>query len=346
MFRPGGASEVVIDPQLATAYGLHPGSGLRLLAAPTGAGNRPDFSQAAQLRFRVAGVVVFGNQIVPVTPSDHFPEIALTPGFYRSRQGGSFPVANEEELVQLRPGTNLGNFARRASELARHYPGTHGVQVIDLADQQVKVEQAIRPQADALGLFAALAGLAVLAVIGQLLGRQLMIGASDYPVLRALGTGRWQPFWLAVLRAGAVSAAGAGVAVVIAVAASPLMPIGPARLAEPDPGVQVNLAILGIGLLAVAALPVLVIAPGRLACRPGWQQAGCWAASAGCAVAAGRSAGRPGRGACRGDRGPDGRRAGAGPQRAAGAQCADRDDGRGRRRGGRAGLWGQLGPAG
>ncbi len=262
MFRPGSASEVVIDPQLATAYGLHPGSALRLLAAPTGAGNRPDFSRAAQLRFRVAGVVVFGNQIVPVTPTDHFPEIALTPGFYRSRQGGSFPVANEEELVHLRPGTNLGNFARRASELARRYPGTHGVQVISLADQQMKVEQAIRPQADALGLFAALAGLAVLVVIGQLLGRQLMIGASDYPVLSALGTGRRQLFWLAVLRAGAVSAAGASVAVVIAVAASPLMPIGPARLAEPDPGVQVNLAILGIGLVAVAALPVLVIAPG------------------------------------------------------------------------------------
>ena len=261
MFRPGSANEVVIDPQLATRYGLHPGSMLRLLAAPTGAGNRPDFRRAAQLRLRVAGVVVFGNQIVPVTPSDHFPEIALTPGFYRSRPGRSFPVANEEELVRLRPGTSLGNFARRASGLARHYPRTHGVQVISLADQQMKVEQAIRPQADALGLFAALAGLAVLVVIGQLLGRQLMIGASDYPVLSALGAGRRQLFWLAVLRAGAVSAAGAGISVVIAVAASPLMPIGPARLAEPDPGVHVNLAVLGIGLVAVAALPVLVIVP-------------------------------------------------------------------------------------
>jgi predicted lysophospholipase L1 biosynthesis ABC-type transport system permease subunit len=133
--------------------------------------------------------------------------------------------------------------------------------VTDLADQQAKVGQAIQPQADTLALFAALAGLAVLVVIGQLLSRQLVIGASDYPVLSALGTDRRQLFWLAMARAGIVSAAGGCVAVAIAVAASPLMPIGPARLAEPDPGVQVNLAIFGIGLAAVAVLPVLVIAP-------------------------------------------------------------------------------------
>ena len=158
MYRPGRADEVVIDSQLATGYGLRPGSILRLLIARPGAGHRPDLSRAVQLPLRVAGVVVFGNQIVPVTPSDHFPELALTPAFYRSRQGRLFPVGGDETLVRLRPGTNLGDFTRRASELARRYPSTQGVQVINLADQQAKVEQAIRPQADALALFAALAG--------------------------------------------------------------------------------------------------------------------------------------------------------------------------------------------
>jgi hypothetical protein len=162
--------------------------------------------------------------------------------------------------VRLRPGTNLGAFARRAIELARRYPATQGAVVTDLASQQAKAEQAIRPQAGALALFAALAGLAVVVVISQLLSRQLIVGASDYPILSALGMGRHQLFWLAVLRASVVSLAGGCIAVLISVAASPLMPIGPARLAEPDPGVQVNLAILGIGLVTMAALPVLVIA--------------------------------------------------------------------------------------
>jgi ABC-type lipoprotein release transport system permease subunit len=274
MYRPGNADEVVIDPQLAAGYGLRPGSTLRLLVAPTGADDKPDLSRAVLLRFLVAGVVVFDNQIVPVTPLDHFPQIELTPAFYRSRQGGSFPNAGEEALVRLRPGTNVGEFTRQASGLARHYPATRGIQVLDLADQQAKVEQAIQPQADALALFAALVGLAVLVVIGQLLSRQLITGASDYPVLSALGTGRRQLFWLAMARAGMVSAAGGCAAVAIAVAASPLMPIGPARLAEPALGVQVDLVILGIGLVAVAALPVLVIAPvawhaARAASRPG-----------------------------------------------------------------------------
>jgi hypothetical protein len=261
MYRPGRADEVVIDPQLAAGYGLRPGSVLRLLMAPTGPGDRPDLRRAVLLRFRVAGVVLFDNQVIPVTPNDHIPALELTPAFYHSRQGRSFPVANEEALVRLRQGTSVGEFARRATGLARHYPATQGVQVIDLADQQVKVEQAIQPQADALALFAALAGLAALVVIAQLLSRQLITGASDYPVLSALGAGRRPLSAVALIRAGLVSAAGACIAVVIAVAASPLMPIGPARLAEPDPGVQVSVAILGLGLAAVAVLPVLVIAP-------------------------------------------------------------------------------------
>jgi ABC-type antimicrobial peptide transport system permease subunit len=259
MFRPGRADEAVIDPQLAAEYGLRPGSTLRLLMVQPGAGSRP--ASRAVLPFRVAGVVVFSNQIVPVAPTDHFPELALTPAFYRSRAARFFAVGGDEALVRLRSGTSLGAFTRRATQLARRYPQTQGVGLLDLASQQAKVEQAIQPQADALALFAALAGLAALVVIAQLLGRQLITGASDYPVLSALGADRRTLFVLALARAGLVSAVGGCVAVLIAVAASGLMPIGPARLAEPDPGVQVNVAILGLGLVALAVLPVLAIAP-------------------------------------------------------------------------------------
>ena len=344
MFRPGRADEVVIDPQLAAEYGLRPGSTLRLLMVQPGAGNRPP--SRAVLPFRVAGVVVFSNQIVPVAPTDHFPELALTPAFYRSRAARFFAVGGDEALVRLRPGASLGAFTRRATQLARHYPQTQGVGLLDLADQQVKVEQAIQPQADALALFAALAGLAALVVIAQLLGRQLITGASDYPVLSALGADRRMLFMLALARAGLVSAAGGCVAVAIAIAASGMMPIGPARLAEPDPGVQVNVAILGIGLVALAVLPVLAIAPvaWRVARTDASQDARppepaapsrltrALARLGGAPTAAigAQMAFEPGRGRSRG----------AGPQR------DDRDGDRGRRRGGGAGLRYQPGPAG
>src|SRR5271165_7490763 len=66
---------------------------------------------------------------------------------------------------------------------------------------------------------------------------------------------------LCLARLAAVTVAGAVVAVAVAIAASPLMPIGPARLAEPAPGIEVNLAILGVGLVAIAALPLAVLVP-------------------------------------------------------------------------------------
>src|SRR5207302_8801906 len=66
---------------------------------------------------------------------------------------------------------------------------------------------------------------------------------------------------------GVTAAAGAILAVVLALAASPLMPIGPARIAEPNPGLSVNWAVLGLGgvgtvllLLARVAWPALRLA--------------------------------------------------------------------------------------
>jgi hypothetical protein len=105
-----------------------------------------------------------------------------------------------------------------------------------------------------------LAGLIALAVIGQLLGRQLALDSAEFPVLRALGATRASLVGLSLARLAVVTVAGGIVAVALAIAASPLMPIGPARLAEPHPGTEVNLAILGIGFAAVALLPIASLA--------------------------------------------------------------------------------------
>ena len=64
------------------------------------------------------------------------------------------------------------------------------VQVAHLATAYAAAQRAIRPEAAALAIFAALAGLIVLAIIGQLLSRQLLLDSAEFPVLRALGLGR------------------------------------------------------------------------------------------------------------------------------------------------------------
>jgi hypothetical protein len=69
---------------------------------------------------------------------------------------------------------------------------------------------------------------------------------------------------LSLARVAAVTTAGAVIAVGIAITASPLMPIGPARSAEPGPGVEVNLAILGAGFVLIAVMPLLMVLPAAL----------------------------------------------------------------------------------
>ena len=113
----------------------------------------------------------------------------------------------------------------------------------------------------ALALFAALAALIALAVLSQLLSRQLALDAAQYPALRVLGVTRPVLAAVSLARLALVTGAGAALAVAIAIAGSPLMPIGPARLADPAPGISVDPLVLGAGFAAIVLLPLAILAP-------------------------------------------------------------------------------------
>ena len=162
----------------------------------------------------------------------------------------------------MRPGASPATFAAAARALAARYPqaqGSHTV-VVNLADEIAATQRAIRPQAVALAVFAGLAGLISLAVIGQLLARQLSLEAAEFPVLRAIGMTPRSLLALSMARLAMVTGTGAVLAVAVAVAASPLTPIGAARLAEPDPGVHADIAVLAAGLAIIALLPLILLA--------------------------------------------------------------------------------------
>jgi len=264
MFDPGAANQVVIDPQLAARERLRPGSVLRMTGIPyNGAaeGAQPDLSLAFPLYFRVTGIALFDDQVVPATATNQQPRILLTPAFSRTGAAGSIvylPTAG----LRLRPGTSPASVAAQARTLAMPFPATmQPIDTVNLADEAAATQRAIRPQAVALAVFAGLAGLIALAVLGQLLARQLALDAADFPVLRAVGMTMRSLFALAMARLALVTAAGAAVAVAVAIAASPLMPIGSARLAEPSPGVELNMALLAAGFAVIALLPLAVLAP-------------------------------------------------------------------------------------
>jgi hypothetical protein len=110
------------------------------------------------------------------------------------------------------------------------------VGVQQLGNQARDVNRSIHLVAVALWLLAGLLLVVAVLVLGQLLARQIALDASDYPVLHSLGMTRRQLAGLAVARCTAIGAAGAALAVGVAIALSPLTPIGLARTAEPAPG--------------------------------------------------------------------------------------------------------------
>jgi len=279
MFGAGTSGEAVIDPGTAARLHLAPGDTLHLIATPylDANGDIDPAKSQVPLAFRVAAVGVFDDQVVPTTGNSSEPRILLSPGFTRTalatRAYGSKGSIDylAQAAVRLRPGAAAAAFIAAAQALATRYPGVRangGLVFTDSSVQVVGTERAIRPLAAALALFAALAGLIALAVIGQLMARQMTLDAAGYGVLSALGMTRGGLLALAAARLALVTAAGGIIAVGIAIAASPLMPIGAARLAEPQPGVDLDPLVLGAGFAAVVLLPLLVLtAPAVRAVR-------------------------------------------------------------------------------
>jgi len=136
------------------------------------------------------------------------------------------------------------------------------------SEQQVAAASAQRGThlaAVALLLFGALAALVTLLLAGQALARQVLLEETDLAILAGLGMSRAQLVALVVLRAVTAGLAGGALAVAVAVAASPLMPVGLARQAEIWPGISVDAVVLAAGFFAVVVLVAAV------AVLPAWR---------------------------------------------------------------------------
>lgn len=117
----------------------------------------------------------------------------------------------------------------------------------------------MRAIATALYVFAGVAGLAGLAAIGYAVGRIQQSSAMDDPVLSALGIGRRRRWARAVVPAAAGALAGTALGLAVAIAASPLFPIGLARRAEPHRGLDVDAPTLLLGTLVAIAVGIAFV---------------------------------------------------------------------------------------
>ncbi len=123
---------------------------------------------------------------------------------------------------------------------------THGPEV-GIADR------AIGPEAIALGVFGGLAALAVLVIVGQVIGRQLRLYGDESETLRALGAGPIVTMADGIGGALAAVVVGSLLAVLVAVALSPLFPLGPVRPVYPT-SVGFDWTVLGFGFLLLVVV--------------------------------------------------------------------------------------------
>lgn len=146
-----------------------------------------------------------------------------------------------------------------------HLPNNHIVYPYPLASLTSAIDTTIRPQVVGWWLFALIAAVAGLALVGQALARQSIVERASYPTMSAVGLTPAQLFGLGMARALAVGVVGTAGALGLAVALSPLTPVGEARAAEPVTGFVLDTPVLVIGTLGLL-LTVLV-----LALYPAWR---------------------------------------------------------------------------
>ena len=270
---PGAAHDVLVNPRFAERNGLSVGDrfpavildGARLQQGSDAGGTFDDLRRGVnsgsfgdRVRLRVAGIAQTPEEIV-LDEGFEQSELIATPAFvrrYPQADAGFFGI-----LTRLRRGAaDIPAFKRAVQAL----PHQGAIEFQTTPVTEAKVARAVRPQVGALSIFALVIALTGLLLVGQALARQTFLDSVDHPTLRALGFGRRQLVAGAVLRGVVVAMGAAVLAVVLAIAASPLTPIGVARDADPDLGFFVDGRVILLGALAVFGA-VLV-----LAALPAW----------------------------------------------------------------------------
>jgi hypothetical protein len=109
--------------------------------------------------------------------------------------------------------------------------------------------RSIRPEAIALGVFGIIAALATLLIAGQAVGRQLRLGVEDEATVRSLGASPAMTVMDGMLGLALAIVAGSVLAVGVAVALSPLAPLGPVHAVYPYAGISFDWVVLGGGVV-------------------------------------------------------------------------------------------------
>ena len=204
--------------------------------------------------FRVAGVVEGAGDVGSVDLSGPY-GLASAEFYARHRDA----IAQFGPVVEVRLRNGFDDVPALRAEVERLTGGSEFVSVEDNTIEVDSVNDALDTQALALLLFAAIAGVAGLVGVGTAVTRQLAASGADTQILRALGLTRWQRTTAFATVASPVIVVGVTLGVLGAMAASPLLPMGLARRAEPNPGFAFDAVALPLGAVILAVILTAII---------------------------------------------------------------------------------------
>jgi hypothetical protein len=270
MADPKRANEIMMTVGVADALGLHVGQ-----TVTWGTYANSQFESAANTppvlheRLTLVGTVVLNNAVVQDEIDANGPTtVIFTPALTRRLDNC---CANYTfTFLQLDQGSR--GVPAVEAELERVMPSKLPHDFYDTSIDVTKAQNAIKPEAIALGVFGLIAALAAILIAGQMIGRQFGFWAQEERILRALGADPLMTAGDGLLGITGAVVVGALGAVAVAVALSPLAPLGPVRPYYPDPGVGFDWTVLGLGaavLVVVLGSVAMLIAVQRAPQRTG-----------------------------------------------------------------------------
>ncbi len=255
---PQRADEATISFALAQADHLGVGDRLQVRVEPIAA----SVAATVPITLRIVGIDAAASEFPPANGTG-IHAAWTTPAFARlHRHTLDASLTTALRLTEGAAGTHIVT-----SELSKRAAGKP-VQEFALRDQANNTQRSIHLQAIALWILAGLLAVIGLLVVTQFFARQSWLEATTLRTLHVLGMSTRQLWWVGMLRVMIVGLAAVVVAVAVAIGASPLLPIGLAGVAEPDPGFSVDMLALLLGMVGMLG------AIAACAALPNW-----WAAS-------------------------------------------------------------------
>jgi hypothetical protein len=254
MADPARADEIVV--QASQAQGVRVGQVIDFGVYTNAQETQPGFSTASapfrRVEVKVVGIGVSNDAVVTdaVDSGGSF-TVLFTPAFTHSLINCCAKATPDTDIQVGGASRNVTTVEDELAQLYHQAGGEPNFYVTSVTE--AKAERTIKPEAVALGVFGAIAGLATLFIAGQAIGRQLRLGANDLPVLRALGATPSITASESLIGIAGSVVVGAVLAVVVAIALSPLAPIGLVRGVYPDAGLAFDWPILILGLVVLIA---------------------------------------------------------------------------------------------